>query len=223
MSEINREATLTCVEGLVLLALDEDTGRLSGRFHSRRDSLAGAVLMDLTLTERIRVEGRMLAVLDATPIGVPYLDRALAEIASTPGLRTVSGWLTRLGDHAGGIESEAIDRLVARGFVRRENRRWLALFRETCHPTTDGRAERDLKRRLVDAVLSENHLSPRDAALVALVDHAGLLQTVLSRREADRASARAADARRLTRIGGVMHEHRVRTELEAARCWPHSM
>ena len=223
MSATNREATLTCVEELVLLALDEDTGRLSGRYQSRRDSLAGAVLMDLALAERIRVDDRKVTVLDATPVGVPYLDRALAEIVATPVLQEVSGWLTRIGERAHEIECEVVDRLVAGHFVRREDRRWLALFKTPCHPTTDGRAERHLKRRLVDAVLSEDRLSPRDAALVALVDHAGLLQTVLTRREADRAWARAADARRQSRVVDVMHENRVWMEQEAARYWHHYM
>lgn len=74
---------LSCVDELVLLALDEETGRWSRR--GLRFPVAGAVLFELALQRRIEVDGDSLVVIDLTPTGVAYLDEVLAELDAAPG------------------------------------------------------------------------------------------------------------------------------------------
>lgn len=213
------ETELTCVEELILLALDEESGRLTGSREQRRYAVAGAVLMDLALEARIELGGKRFHVIDRTPTGISYLDEILGAIVGRPEVRGISGWLTRIGHRSARIEEAAVERLVEQQLVRCQERRVLGLFPSYCHPTTDGRAERRLKRRLVDALFGDDALSRRDAALVAMVDAAGLLEAVLSRKEAHRASARTAEARRSSGVGAVMQEIRRRADLAVQAQW----
>ena len=76
---------LTCTEELLLLAHDEK----SGQFANLQDllmntALAGAVLMDLALLNRIDTDVTALVVLDRKPTGEKVLDFALNSLGALP-------------------------------------------------------------------------------------------------------------------------------------------
>src|SRR5437762_3234799 len=79
---------------LVLLGLNPD-GRVVGRAPGFDFALAGAVLLDLVLAERIDVVDKRVMVLDATPLGDPVLDDAVAAVA-TGRPRRAKDWVRRL-------------------------------------------------------------------------------------------------------------------------------
>ena len=56
----------TIAEEVLLLALDDDTGKLSAKLpvHSLRNAVAGALLMDLALNDRIDTDLHRLIVID---------------------------------------------------------------------------------------------------------------------------------------------------------------
>ncbi len=74
---------LRYAEEILLLVLDEGRGELAPGMPERSLSLAlaGAVLMDLALENRIDTDSERLMLVDATPLGEDILDSTLAEIA----------------------------------------------------------------------------------------------------------------------------------------------
>ncbi len=85
---------LTLAESLVLLALDDEQGTVGWFSDDALNlGLAGALLADLALRERIAVAGRTVTTRDSTPVGEPLLDETLALVAGSARARDARGWV----------------------------------------------------------------------------------------------------------------------------------
>jgi hypothetical protein len=155
----------TLAEDLVLLLVDPASGRLAVGSSALDRGLAGALLLDLALRERLAVEGRgrraRLSVVNPAPSGEPVVDVALAALGRTPlpARRAVD-------QLAGRLRGPVVERLAARGLVVPYRvRRWGVL------PATawevPGVRERDRLRAAVERVLL--HDQPPDVRLGCLV------------------------------------------------------
>ena len=87
--------------------------------------IAGAVLMDLAIRDRIDSDLKELRVVDKTPTGEPLLDGALAEIAAAGERRPSSEWIGELANDAEELRERALARLVARGILREDTGKFL--------------------------------------------------------------------------------------------------
>src|SRR6185295_5631890 len=92
---------LTLVEEVVLLALDDTTGALRPMpVMAFNFALAGALISDLSLLNRIDTDPHQLMLLDSTPTGNRLLDGALERIAAAAEYHSVSHWLSVFSDQA---------------------------------------------------------------------------------------------------------------------------
>lgn len=100
-------------EQLLLLLHSQDTGYFVPIPEWRMScALAGAVLMDLALEDRIDSDLETLTVVDATPTGDSLLDPSLEELASEDTVHPPQYWVERLARRGDQISHEAIERLV---------------------------------------------------------------------------------------------------------------
>ena len=113
---------LTITEEFLLLVLDTESGDI--RSSLPRQSwdfvMAGAVLMDLSLANRIDTDFERLMLVDAMPLGDDLLDPTLADIATETkggGTRDAAFWLARIASGWSEIRRKVIDRLVDRGIL----------------------------------------------------------------------------------------------------------
>lgn len=97
------------------------------------------------------------------------------------------------------------------------------MFPRRRYPSACGATERRIKRRLVDALLSDAHPSSREAALVSVVASSGLLHAILSQQEARRAANRASQLQRNHPIGMAMADAKRRFDADLARFHSHGM
>lgn len=198
---------LTLAEDLVLLALDDDTGRvLPVDDLGYRHALAGAVLMDLALRGRIDRNPEMLQVTDTTPTNEGLLNHWLRIIGEDSESLPAKVWISRLAIESEEIEAAALARLVERGILAEEEKRILWVFETRRYPTIDGREEMEVKRRIIDVLMSEDPPRQADALLVGLVDDARLLPHLLSETEARRCAPRVAEVRNSDALGREVAE-----------------
>lgn len=176
---------LRLAEEIILLSLDDDTGRPVGRPGMAPDlALAGALLMDLALERRIDTDRDRLWVADDTPTWDPVLDAALADLAAHGAPADARGAIHLLARDAAEHRHALLDRLIAAGLLHRLEDRVLWLFREHRHPKAEGRREADEARtRIRAALLAEEIPEPRDALLLGLARAAGLLPLIFSEAE----------------------------------------
>lgn len=181
-------------EDLLLLLLDDDSGKLTGTYYPDT-LLGGALLVELALTGAVEVRAGATVVATGAPPQDPQLRAAYDVVAAEP--RPAPDLLDQLGEQA---HRPLADRLVERGILERVDGKVLGLFRTTRWPTADAAHEREVRRALSTAVVRGVTPDARTAALVALlsaadavhrvVDHEGLPAREL--RERARAIAEGA-------------------------------
>jgi hypothetical protein len=153
---------------LLLLGVD-NAGRIRGRYPRYDLSLAGAVLLDLALADRIDVQGGRLVVKDSHGVGDAVLDEAVTAIGAR-NLR-VKQWVRRLRK---GLRGRLVDQLVASGVLHAEPGRAFGVFPVTRHPVAAPAAVAGLHQRLRAAFDANGPIEPHSAALCGLIRTAGL-------------------------------------------------
>ena len=189
-------------EDLLLLLTDDDTGKLVASGSSVDIALGGALLVELTLTERVDVAGPdervaqgRLVVRDAGRTGDEVLDEALATVTSKEGKKPQTV-VTALGK---GIRARLYERLAENGVLRAEEGHVLGLFPTHHWPTKDAGHEAAVRAALDTALRIGAASDARTGALVALLSALKAVHKVvdpeavgLSRRELDTSAGRIA-------------------------------
>ena len=206
---------LTFAEELLLLAHDEK----SGNFANIQDllmntALAGAVLMDLAILNRLDTDVSNLVILDRSATGEKLLDYSLNELAVLPNQTSTIDALDLLRKHGSSIEQMAIARLIERGILRQHEGRILWVFETRRYPLIDGKELQEVKRRIADLLLSDDIPDPRDIVIIALAQACGLLRRVFSESELRSAQKRIDQIAKLDLIGQAMTD--MMQELNAA-------
>ena len=193
---------LTFLEELLLLCLDDETGLLRPAFAPWLDTAgAGALLMDLALKNRVDTDPKRLEIVDKTPTGEPLLDDALAIVSEVPSGQPIDAYLAQLSRHGERFRGEALDRLVERGVLTVKDDRFLWVFKTRAYPVVDGRAEREVKRRLFAILFDDEIPDPRDVVLISLVSACNLLPMMLSPDECEHVRDRVETIRKMDLIG----------------------
>ncbi|MFF9865247.1 GPP34 family phosphoprotein [Streptomyces sp. NPDC013953] len=164
---------VTLAEEIALLSLDDESGAAKER-SSAGWAVAGGILLELVLAERLTVADGRLAVADATPTGTALLDGRLAKLdewTRRNGRRKVVDWLTK--DQSTAVRA-TVESLCERGLVTEERHRALGLFPVRRYPEADGSVERELRERLASVVLEGTEPDDRTSGLIALLHAAKL-------------------------------------------------
>ena len=197
---------LRFVEEILLLLLRDDDGRFLGvPSWSLEYAIAGGVLMDLAMDNRIDTDLQNLVLIDSTPVNDSLLDPTLADIAAGEA-RDTRFWVEHTAKRAYEIRDEALSRLIALGILERQDDRFLWVFRSRRYPVIDGRAEREVKLRIMGVLFSNEIPDPRDVMIICLADACGIFGEMFSRRELSLATERINQVRRLDLIGQAMSQ-----------------
>lgn len=190
------ENTLSLPEQLLLLCLNDETGRCEEAW--LRQGLEGALLAELMLQERVGLEeGNRLVVLDPAPTGDELLDRAVERIAGHRQPRPAGEWIGKLiPNNMHPSEPVLTDtlskRLVQRGILTQKDEKFLWVFPFPTYPTQDGAPEGSLREQLRAALLGDGPVDQRLTVLIALLKAAHALDRVLTPEEAEKAGPRVA-------------------------------
>lgn len=156
-------------EDLLLLLLDDDSGRLSGTSYPAT-VLGGALLVELALTGAVDVGAKQgfwrTAKVEArgTLPADPLLRSSYDVVAEKP--RSAQDLVNRLGK---GARDTLADRLVERGMLERVDGKVLGLFPTTRWPAADSAHEEEVRRALAIVLVKGEQPDDRTGALVALL------------------------------------------------------
>lgn len=194
---------LTMPEEILLLMLDDESGRLQERAAPSGDyAIAGAILAELALAGRIDTDPNRLYIVNPQPTGDALQDRVLAQIAAAKESGDSRHWIETLAADADEYRDILFERLVAKGILRRVEGRFLWVFPERRYPVIDDKEEREVKARIMGVLFNDEIPDPRDSLLIGLARAAGLFSLILSPQELDRVAPRidaVADLEELNR------------------------
>ncbi len=167
---------LSIAESILLLALHDATGERKGNFLEY--ALAGAALTDLLLAGRLREAGdppKRLELVDATPMGDPYIDACLEVLAAKGSGKKAESYVETLGNKSSLLRI-LLEQLARRGIVSMKTKKVFFFFTKTTYPEADPSAERALKARLEHVMFGDGEVDIRDSVIIALAHHTGILK-----------------------------------------------
>ncbi|MBU1909852.1 MAG: GPP34 family phosphoprotein, partial [Verrucomicrobia bacterium] len=193
-------------EEIVLLALDEREGVITELPHQAlHTAMAGAVLMELSLLNRVDADAKQMRVVDTAPTGEPILDAVLMDLQDRHPEHSLAYWLNRLAGHrAHEILRLSLAGLVGKGILREEKHRFLWVFPDRRYPRRQDREFMEVRARLRQALLGTDLPDVRDIVLISLLNACRLIPRILSDNELPRAQARIAQLARLDLIGQAL-------------------
>ena len=203
---------LRFAEEIILLLLDEERGELAPNLPPRSLSivLAGAVLMDLALEDRIDTDLRQLMLVDSTPLEDDLLDPTLAAIAAESHARDARFWIAQEAGRGDEIRDKALARLAGRGILEPETEGFFSLSpfvsRARRYPMIDGDTAEDVRLRVMRVLFSDDVPDPRDIVIICLADACGIFERILSRKERAEVQERIELVRKLDLIGRAVTE-----------------
>ncbi len=194
---------LRCVEEIVLLLIRDDGSHVEVPSWSIDYAIAGSVLMDLAILNRIDTDLERLVLVDDSPVGDDLLDPTLAEITAGRPLNT-RYWVIHTAQRAKKIRERTLSRLVAHGILDYQEYRILGFLRSTRYPLIEDRVAQEVKQRILGVLYSDEIPDPRDVMVIALADACGIFSEILTLKELKAVAARIELISRLDLIGQAM-------------------
>ena len=195
---------LRFAEEIVLLLLNDDDGRFARVQNISLDyALAGGILMDLALENRIDTDLDNLILIDSAPTGDELLDETLAEIAEEGG-HDARFWVERTALRSDAVRETVLQRLIDGGILERQDDRFLWVFKSRRYPTIDGEAQREVKLRIMGVLFSDEIPDPRDIVIICLADACGIFKSIFTSSELETVAPRIEQVRQLDLIGQAM-------------------
>jgi hypothetical protein len=170
------DTDLLIVEDLLLLLLDDTSGTIAGE-GTLYYTLGGAVLVELALRgdvapddSRTMFNGIRIGAVKGELPSEPLLREAYETVAKKP--RGVQELLIDIGSS---LRGEVLDRLVERGFIRREKKKVLGIFPTTRMPAQRPEYEAQLLESVRSVLVDGAEPDARTGALAALLSASGTL------------------------------------------------
>lgn len=171
-------------EEILLLALKDEAGVTSVAYLEQ--SIAGAVLAELLLTERIVIENtkkKLVKVINPEPMNDPVLDVCFDKIKARKKGLSMQDWVAQLM----GISKlfhTAAQQLCERGILKADKDKVLLFFTRRIYPEINPIPEKRLISELQMAIFSESRdVEPRTVVLISLAQSSGLLKIIFGRKE----------------------------------------
>jgi hypothetical protein len=191
---------LTLVETLYLLYIDEQKGTsakgIVGPIHY---GLSCAILADLTLRNKLAIDGDRIVVVDQVPTDLPILDHVLSQIIESKKTRKINRWIAQIP--AADLPKQIAESLVEKNILHVEEKRYLWVIPYETYHQQDASAKYWIKTHLRAVVLAGEKAGEQDIVLLSLLKACDLLNLVFTRDERRSARSRIAELASQTVFG----------------------
>lgn len=175
---------LNLIDQLTLLALDDKKGTFVTDSTAYSYALAGALIMELALEERIDLSGEKVVVKDKTKTGDKIIDTYFNLIIESEKERKVRSWVDRIGNKANKIKHDTIEKLIDSRILEKKEDKILWIFSYNKYPAQNPRPENQLRNRLYDIVVNSHRPELKEIMLLNLVESCSLGKEVFGKEKA---------------------------------------
>ena len=199
--------SVTLVEEILLLLLDEEKGALLPvPLSTLHYALAGAVLMELAINNRIDCDLRTLQIIEKEHLNEPILDQYLDKICQEPDQKEIKFWINSISLDGAAIVERGFQRLVERGILGESEMRFLWVMKTRSYPMVDGTVEKEVKSRITNILYSDEIPDQRDVVIFCLMNACDMFHTLLGPFELNRMQPRIDNVSKLDLIGQTTTE-----------------
>lgn len=172
---------LNLIDQLTLLALDDEKGTFKANEITYPYAIAGAVIMELALAERIDLSGEKVIVKDKSKTGDKIIDTYFDGIIESAKERKAKSWVERIGNKADKIKRETIDKLIEKRILEKKENKILWIFSYNKYPAQNPRPENQLRQRLYDIIVNSHRPELKEIMLLNLIESCSLGKEVFGK------------------------------------------
>lgn len=172
---------LNLIEQLTLLALDDEKGTFVADSTAYSYAIAGAIIMELALEERIDLSGEKVVVKDKSKTGDNIIDAYFETIIESEKERKVKSWVDRIGNKANKIKLATIDKLIENRILEKREDKILWIFSNDKYPTQNPKLENQLRNRLYDIIVNSHRPELKEIMLLNLIESCSLGKEVFGK------------------------------------------
>lgn len=169
---------LNLVDQLCLLALDDEKGSFVADSLSFAYGLAGAVILELSLQEKIKIREKKIEINTHKKCNDDLLDHFLDQIRNSKKKRELQSWVKIIGEKLSYIKEETVKKLIDDGILTKKEEKILWVFSVDKFPTKNAKPENELRKRLNDILLNDRSLELKESMLISLIDMCSLNKEV---------------------------------------------
>jgi Golgi phosphoprotein 3 len=175
---------LTLIDQLTLLALDDHKGDFIPDSTTFSYALAGALILELILEEKILVSDDYVKVIDKNPTGDLILDEYIKEISESSKQRKIKSWIDKFGQKSKKIKEATLKKLMDDGILVKKEEKLLWLFNIDKYPTNNPKPENQLRARLHNIVVNRHKPDLKEVMILNLVESCQLEVEVFGKENA---------------------------------------
>ena len=167
---------LSIAEGLYLIALDDEEGRLLAAAEKTIvDGLISASLLELIITGRVNANDGILTIADDSGTGNILLDNVLKAFQEG---KDMVETLDDLRPHFKGIQDHVTEMLITRGIIKKESTKLLWIPVSERMDNANYAFEKHIRETIRGIVIDGKEPSPSFVLLTALIYYCNLLSEV---------------------------------------------
>lgn len=172
---------LSLAEGLYLIALDDEEGRLLASAETTIDhGLVAAGLLELCVTGRLGLEGSLVTVKNSAGTGNKLLDSILSHVGEGGEIDEV---VTNIASDIPAIQDDAVQLLITRGIIKRESTKLLWIPVSERMGNANYAFEQEIRDSLHKIVLKGAKPTPSWVVLMSLIHFNNLLDEVFKKKD----------------------------------------
>jgi hypothetical protein len=160
---------LNLIEEFLLIALDDDKGKFVIDSTYLSHGLAGAILLEMALREKIDISGETVKLINDSYEVEMVINKVVDQIKAAP-QRKVKKWIELLARQANELKKETLLRLENKGILRKEEHKILWVIPNNKYPTSNITPENKVRQRLDDVLMNGAQSETRDIMLLTLID-----------------------------------------------------
>lgn len=197
---------LTFPEEILLLALDDESGRIKSLPRITIDTaICAAALTELTFLRKLDAGPGKLFIDDTTKVGDPLLDEVLEKLKSG-GEKPIVYWINLLTEQLTDVEEKVIESLVRKNVLKVVNKKILWVFNQRRYPVVNNTEMIEVKARLRNIIESGDLPDPRDAVLISLVNGCHLFGEIFNEEELEAQREQIEKLARFDFVGQALAE-----------------
>lgn len=174
---------LTTAEKFLLLAQHPHKGRLLISDIHIQYGIVGALLLDLSIGNKITIKGDKLLVHNIDEISDPMLIEIITAINQSPKPRRIRFWVNKFSRKSKKFKSLIFDEMERKRLIRVEYKKFLGIFPYKKTFLLDARKRLDLTKKLHNTILHERKLDEENLGILGLVEACKMHKIIASDRQ----------------------------------------
>ena len=175
---------LSLLESLHLLAIENKKGHFLADGIAFPYCLGGAILLQLSIMEKVEVVGGKVVVKNHHLPKDALLSQLFSMILNAKKPKSLRYWIERFGNKSRKIRKVTLESLISKGILTKKDSKILWVIPNTKYPTANPSPELNLRKRLVGIIKGNDSGSAMDIMLISLVNTCNLNREVYGKEQA---------------------------------------